>query len=67
MVKSPEKIFESLDFTSLPEKSLISLIKKDDLQMREAKVWEHVLRWGLAQNPTLVSDPATWKMMISKR
>ncbi|CAB4414012.1 unnamed protein product [Rhizophagus irregularis] len=34
MVKSPEKIFKSLDFASLPEKSLIQLINRDDLQMK---------------------------------
>ncbi|EXX62016.1 hypothetical protein RirG_165790 [Rhizophagus irregularis DAOM 197198w] len=60
MVKSPEKIFKSLDFTSLSEKSLIQLIKRDDLQMKEIEVWEHVLKWGLAQNPTLNPDPTTW-------
>jgi hypothetical protein len=60
MVKSPEKIFKSLDFTSLPEKSLIQLIKRDDLQMKEIEIWEHVLKWGLAQNPTLLPDPDTW-------
>ena len=60
MAKSPEKIFKSLDFTSLSEKSLILIIKRDDLQMKEIEVWEHVLKWGLAQNPTLIPDPATW-------
>ena len=30
MAKSPEKIFKSLDFTSLPEKSLVQLIKRDE-------------------------------------
>ncbi|EXX51835.1 uncharacterized protein OCT59_005808 [Rhizophagus irregularis] len=60
MAKSPEKIFKSLDFTSLPEKSLISLIKRDDLQMKEIEVWKHVLKWGLAQNQTFISDPDTW-------
>ncbi|GET51621.1 hypothetical protein GLOIN_2v1868410 [Rhizophagus irregularis DAOM 181602=DAOM 197198] len=29
----------------------------DDLQMKEIEVWEHVLKWGLAQNPTLIPDP----------
>src|SRR5437868_10250781 len=47
MAKFPEKIFKSLDFISLSEKSLISLIKRDDLQMNEVEVWEHVLKWGL--------------------
>ncbi|EXX51623.1 hypothetical protein RirG_260230 [Rhizophagus irregularis DAOM 197198w] len=60
MAKSPEKVFKSLDFTSLPKKSLVQLIKRDDLQMKEIEVWEHVLKWGLAQNPTLLPDPNDW-------
>ncbi|UZO05075.1 uncharacterized protein OCT59_025436 [Rhizophagus irregularis] len=60
MANSPEKIFKSLDFTSLPEKSLVQLIKRDDLQMKEIEVWEHILKWGLTQNPTLLPDPNTW-------
>ncbi|CAB4438890.1 unnamed protein product [Rhizophagus irregularis] len=46
MAKSPEKVFKSLDFISLPEESLVSLIKRDDLQMKEVEVWDHVLKWG---------------------
>jgi hypothetical protein len=60
IAQSPEKIFESFDFTSLSENSLISLIKRDDLQMKEIEVWKHVLKWGLAKNPTLIPDPITW-------
>ncbi|UZO08939.1 uncharacterized protein OCT59_029182 [Rhizophagus irregularis] len=56
MSKSPQ----SFDFTSLPEKSLVSLIKRDDLQMEEVEVLENVLKWGLEKHPTLLSDPATW-------
>ncbi len=47
MAKSSEKIFKSFDFTSLSEKSLIFLIKRDDLQMKEIEIWEYVLKWGL--------------------
>ncbi|GES93500.1 hypothetical protein GLOIN_2v1868421 [Rhizophagus clarus] len=60
MAISPVKILESFDFTSLSENFLISLIKRDDLQMNEVEVWERVLKWGLAQNPTLTPDPGTW-------
>ncbi|GBC00027.1 hypothetical protein RclHR1_03710011 [Rhizophagus clarus] len=60
MAKSPEKIFKSLDFASLSEKILISLIKRDDLQMKEIEVWDYVLKWGLTQNSTLIPDPNTW-------
>ncbi|EXX53055.1 hypothetical protein RirG_247560 [Rhizophagus irregularis DAOM 197198w] len=28
--------------------------------MKEIEVWDHVLKWGLAQNQTLISDPDTW-------
>ena len=34
ITKSPEKLFKSPHFTSLSEKSLISIIKRDDLQMK---------------------------------
>src|SRR5919206_107151 len=55
--KGPDKIFNSLNFSSIPEKLLVLLIQNDNLQMSEIQVWEHVLKWGLAQNPGLPSDP----------
>ncbi|UZO04951.1 uncharacterized protein OCT59_025312 [Rhizophagus irregularis] len=45
---------------SLNEQKTSDFLKRDDLQMKEIEVWEHVLKWGLAQNPTLVSDPNVW-------
>ena len=60
MSKEPEKIFKSLDFTSISENSLISLIRHDNLQISEVQVWEYVLKWGLVQNPELPSDPTNF-------
>ena len=40
IVKSPEKVFKSPYFTSLPEKTLVQIIKRDDLQMKEVEIWE---------------------------
>jgi hypothetical protein len=60
LFKQPEKIFNSPDFTSISEKTLISLIQHDTLKMNGIQVWEHVLKWGLAQNPELPSDPANF-------
>ncbi|UZO04949.1 uncharacterized protein OCT59_025310 [Rhizophagus irregularis] len=45
---------------SLDEQETSDFLKRDDLQMKEIEVWEHVLKWGLAQNSTLISDPDTW-------
>ncbi|RIB08104.1 hypothetical protein C2G38_2272093 [Gigaspora rosea] len=60
VAKYPDKLFESEDFTSLPENALISLIRRDDLQMEERKIWNYVIKWGIAQNPGLSSDPTSW-------
>ncbi|EXX56277.1 uncharacterized protein OCT59_020365 [Rhizophagus irregularis] len=54
--REPDKIFKSLNFSSIPEKLLVSIIQSDNLQMSEVQVWEHVLKWGFAQNPELPSD-----------
>jgi hypothetical protein len=58
--KDPEKIFKSPDFVSISEKFLVSLIQNRNNQMDEVQVWEHVLKWGLAQNPELPSDPSNY-------
>ncbi|RHZ86508.1 hypothetical protein Glove_50g45 [Diversispora epigaea] len=53
IVRYPNIIFDADDFTSLPESSLISLLKRDYLQMEEVKIWDYVIKWGIAQNPDL--------------
>ncbi|CAB4437659.1 unnamed protein product [Rhizophagus irregularis] len=58
--KKPERIFKSPEFTSIPEKSLISLIQNNNICMSVAQVWEHVLKWGIAQNPELSSDHSNY-------
>ncbi|RIB05254.1 hypothetical protein C2G38_614012 [Gigaspora rosea] len=57
LVKYPNKIFESEEFTSLQENALVSLIKRDDLQMEEVKIWNYIIKWGIAQNSELSSNP----------
>ncbi|EXX67296.1 hypothetical protein RirG_115700 [Rhizophagus irregularis DAOM 197198w] len=54
--KGPDKIFNSLNFSSIPEKLLVTIIQSDNRQMSEIQIWENVLKWGLAQNPDLPSD-----------
>jgi hypothetical protein len=58
--KEPNKILNSLNFASIPEKILITIIQNNDLQMNEIQVWDYVIKWGLAQNPELPSDPANF-------
>ena len=58
--KEPDKIFNSPNFSSIPEKLLILLVQCDNISMTEIQVWEHVLEWGLAQNPELPSNPTNF-------
>ncbi|GET03242.1 kinase-like domain-containing protein [Rhizophagus clarus] len=58
--KKPEKVLNSIDFTSLPEKCMISLIQHDNIKINVMQVWEYVLKWGVAQNPELPSDPSSY-------
>ncbi|CAB4411285.1 unnamed protein product [Rhizophagus irregularis] len=54
--KEPDKIFKSPNFSSIPEKILISLIQNDHLQMSEVQIWDQVIKWGIAQNSDLSSN-----------
>ncbi|RHZ83824.1 hypothetical protein Glove_87g243 [Diversispora epigaea] len=60
IIKYPNLIFESEDFTSLQETALISILKRDDLNVEEIKIWDYVIKWGIAKNSTLPSDSKEW-------
>ncbi|RHZ87320.1 hypothetical protein Glove_37g192 [Diversispora epigaea] len=60
IAKHPYLIFESEDFTSLQETALVSILKRDDLNFEEIKIWDCVIKWGIAQNPTLPADSKEW-------
>ncbi|RHZ60542.1 hypothetical protein Glove_352g49 [Diversispora epigaea] len=60
VVKYPNLIFDAEDFTSLQESALISLLKRDDLQLEEIKVWEYIIKWGISQNSTLPAELEEW-------
>ncbi|RHZ67579.1 hypothetical protein Glove_300g70 [Diversispora epigaea] len=60
ITKLPNLIFESEDFTSLQETALISILQRDDLKVEEIKIWDYVIKWGIAQNPTLPTNSEEW-------
>ncbi|RHZ86338.1 hypothetical protein Glove_52g30 [Diversispora epigaea] len=60
IAKHPNLIFESGDFTSLQETALVSILKRDDLQFEEIKIWDYIIKWGIAQNPTLPNNLEKW-------
>ncbi|RHZ67409.1 hypothetical protein Glove_301g22 [Diversispora epigaea] len=60
VVKYPSLIFDADDFTSLEESALVSLLKRDDLQIEEVKIWDYVIKWGIAQTTTLPTNLEEW-------
>ncbi|RHZ67637.1 hypothetical protein Glove_300g117 [Diversispora epigaea] len=46
-------LFESGNFASPQETALISILKIDDLKIEEIKIWDYVIKWGIAQISTL--------------
>ncbi|RHZ65290.1 hypothetical protein Glove_318g31 [Diversispora epigaea] len=58
--KNPNLIFDSSDFTSLQESAMVSLLKRNDLQIKEDEIWDYVIKWGVAQNPTLPTNLEEW-------
>ena len=60
ITKYPNTIFESENFHSLQKDALISILKQDDLQLEESKIWEYVIEWGKAKNPTLPANFGEW-------
>ncbi|RHZ89498.1 hypothetical protein Glove_13g131 [Diversispora epigaea] len=60
LARYPSLIFDSSDFASLPVSALVSLLERDDLQMEEVKIWDYVIKWGIAQNSTLPKNLEEW-------
>ncbi|RHZ51461.1 hypothetical protein Glove_478g70 [Diversispora epigaea] len=60
IAKYPKTVFESENFHSITEDALISILKRNDLQLEESKIWEYVIEWGKAKNPTLPTNLDKW-------
>ncbi|RHZ89673.1 hypothetical protein Glove_13g291 [Diversispora epigaea] len=60
IIKHPSIIFESAEFISLHESALVSILRRDDLHMKESEIWDYVIKWGTAQNPTLPKKLKEW-------
>ncbi|CAG8471169.1 6703_t:CDS:2 [Acaulospora colombiana] len=56
----PYTIFQAEDFDFLGQDALISLLKHEDLPIEEGEVWDIIIRWGMAQIPTLPSAITDW-------
>ncbi|RHZ85903.1 hypothetical protein Glove_58g108 [Diversispora epigaea] len=59
--RNPKIIFESKDFFEMKEITLIDLLKRDELELEEIKIWEYLIQWGIENtNSILDYDLTKW-------
>ncbi|KAG9288949.1 hypothetical protein G9A89_019571 [Geosiphon pyriformis] len=57
---NPKLIFESKGFHSIDRSILLMLLKRDDLDIEEIKIWEYLIDWGTAQHTSLKKEVSKW-------
>ncbi|CAG8560493.1 8357_t:CDS:2 [Scutellospora calospora] len=56
----PELIFDSGNFYSLDAPILTTLLRRDDLNLEEAIIWEKLIKWCVSKSPDLSDDVSKW-------
>lgn len=56
----PEILFDSVKFINLPAPLLEIILKQEELNLEEIKVWEYLIKWGLAQEGILNEKVSKW-------
>ena len=56
----PETLLNSGDMVSIEKPMLITILKKDYLEIDEIDIWDHVIQWGIGQNKELRKDISEW-------
>ncbi|GBB89069.1 hypothetical protein RclHR1_15720003 [Rhizophagus clarus] len=56
----PEILFESDKFINLKAFLLELILKRDDLSLEESVIWDHLIKWSFAQNPSIPEDIKKW-------
>src|ERR1700722_20573166 len=54
--EEPKILFNSDKFINLKAPLLELLLKRDDLNLDEIIIWDRLLKWGVAQNPSISQD-----------
>ncbi|CAI2166016.1 17851_t:CDS:2 [Funneliformis geosporum] len=64
---NPESFFNSPDFPTLEKGILLELVRREDLKIGEIKLWNSLIKWGMAQTSELRENDATNLSSWSKK
>ncbi|PKK79390.1 hypothetical protein RhiirC2_842659 [Rhizophagus irregularis] len=56
----PEMLFNSDNFINLKAPLLKLILKRDDLVLDEIEIWNNLLKWSIAKNPSISQDITKW-------
>ncbi|CAG8544209.1 1388_t:CDS:2, partial [Acaulospora morrowiae] len=62
----PEPFFASDDFTLLDKNIILEVIKRDDLEIEEPIIWDHIIKWGIYRTPGIGGRKLSEVMSFSK-
>src|SRR2546429_5758454 len=54
--EDPELFLKSNDFTTIEKSIFMSILERDNLELEEIDIWDHVIKWGIGQNEELAKD-----------
>src|SRR6266542_4085436 len=54
--ENPKMLFNSDEFISIKAPLLELLLKRDDLSLEEIEIWDNLIKWSFAQNPSIPKD-----------
>src|SRR6185437_435583 len=58
--EEPEILFNSDEFINLKSSLLELILKQVYLSLEEIIIWDNLLKWAFAQNPTVSKDITKW-------
>ncbi|CAG8507158.1 139_t:CDS:2 [Acaulospora colombiana] len=60
LTEDPAAPLKSEDSHELDEATLLEIVKRDDLLIKEIELFEYIIAWGISQVPSLNSDMSRW-------
>ncbi|CAG8559840.1 5073_t:CDS:2 [Acaulospora colombiana] len=56
ILREPELLFKSDDYSSVNLNVLLRVLQRDDLQLDEVEIWNYLVQWGIYQTSETVSS-----------
>ncbi|KAF0395168.1 kelch-like protein 17 [Gigaspora margarita] len=59
--ENPATIFDSSDFTTMDQNTLLSFFKCQHFFMKPVEIWKRIIEWGIANTPSLPNPKTKWE------